>query len=121
MSAEPLDLQAIGAATIAEFAPRPYQVGDRVRITGWGTGGPREGNIVRIDPADPAGRFGPYIVLDAEWTSSNGKRSIALCAMNDDVTGPDGSSHTVELLEATPEDDGTEALAVVQAPTGGAR
>lgn len=118
MSAEPLDLQAIGAATIAEFTPRPFQVGDRVRIAGWGVGGPREGNIVRIDPADPAGRFGPYIVLDTEWTSSNGKRAVALCAMNDDLTGSDSSGYTVKLLEAAPDDDGTEAeaLAVVEIP-----
>lgn len=76
---------------------RPYQVGDRVRIAGWGTLGPREGTIIQIDPADPHGRFGPYIV-------TNGPDGVATCSMNADLTGPEEDDrHTVELL--APVDD----------------
>jgi hypothetical protein len=118
MSAESLDLQAIGAATIAEFAPRPFQVGDRVRITGWGSYGPHEGTIARISPADPGGRFGPYIVLDAKYAHPDGTPAIPTCSINDDLTAPTGGLHTVELLAAAEEDDGTEAeaLAIVEVP-----
>ena len=83
------------------MSARAYQVGDRVRITGWGSYGPHEGIIIGIQSADPDGRSAPYIVLDTKFRMRDGQIGQACCSMTTDVTGVGESwDHTVELLEA---------------------
>ena len=84
------------------MSARPFRVGDRVRISGWGSHGPHEGTVVRIDPADPDGGFGPYIATDCQYRTDRGELAIATCAMTSDLTA--GSGCTVELIESA--DDG---------------
>lgn len=80
---------------------RPFRVGDRVRISGWGSHGPHEGAVVRIDPADPGRGFGPYIATDCQYMTDRGELAIATCAMTSDLTA--GSGCTVELIEPAPQ------------------
>jgi hypothetical protein len=114
---------------------RPFQVGDRVRITDHNRHivEPHrqyvfEGIVSRIDsPAEPESGldFGPYLWIEtAPFAGGSRKTHTAtFCPLTDDLTtGSDPSfGRSIELLEpanAAPEDDGTEAepLAEVQVP-----
>jgi len=108
----------------ATMIARPYQVGDRVRITDHGTHNlhpdaqyVHEGIVAEIDPPsepDSEYTFGPYLWAETEsYTSPSGEVfDRVFCAMTDDMTDalhPE-VTRSIELLEPAPSDDTTPSL-----------
>lgn len=108
------------------MSARPFQVGDRVRITKHRVTAPDEindGRVTELERIHPDNPITMWIRLDEPGTYAGGSpRHIASAYVTDDLTGSVyPTSATIELLEPAPEqdDDGTEAesLAEVSTPT----
>jgi len=122
----------------ATATARPFQVGDRVRITDHNRHSVHpeaqyvyEGVVSNIDPAsDPesAYEFGPYLWIDTEpyeSPESGETHGRTFCELTDDLTTsthPD-VSRSIELLEPTPapSDDTTPALVKLDQDDAAAR
>lgn len=111
------------------MSARPFQVGDRVRITDHNRHVVHpdaqyvfEGTVSTIDPAaepDSEYTYGPYLWADTEPYQRSTSGEVfdrVFCPMTDDLT--DGADvylgRSIELLEPA-EDDGTEAEVSVPA------